>query len=161
MSTEPFAAVAPRLAERGFRVLSIEPPYGDDLLPSSLARRVLALADDPLVFVGASWGAVIGLHLAAGHPDRVDRLVLLDGGHVDVKAPWWLRRRDIRGVVREPPSSTYARLDRPTLLVLAGRNPPPPGSGVPGATTRTIDAGHDLLADAPDETIALVTDWLG
>jgi len=161
MNTEPFAAAAPRFAERGFRVLSVEPPYGDDLLPSSLARRVLTLADDPVVFVGASWGAVIGLHLAADHPDRVDRLVLLDGGHVDVKAPWWLRRPEIRGVVREPPSSTYARLSVPTLLLLAGRNPAPPGSGVPGATTHTIDAGHDLLADAPEETVALIADWLG
>jgi pimeloyl-ACP methyl ester carboxylesterase len=35
--------------------------------------------------MGHSWGASIGVHLAANNPDRVDALVLLDAGHTDVR----------------------------------------------------------------------------
>lgn len=89
--------VGPLLAARGFRVLSLSPPgFGetpalpepDDYLPSRLARIVLRAADehgvDRFAFVGSSWGGVVGVHLAARHPERVAALVLLDGGHVDI-----------------------------------------------------------------------------
>ena len=33
--------------------------------------------------MGSSWGASIGVHFAATHPERVDALVLLDGGYRD------------------------------------------------------------------------------
>jgi pimeloyl-ACP methyl ester carboxylesterase len=35
---------------------------------------------DRVAFAGHSLGAMIGVHLAANHPDRVSRLVLVDGG---------------------------------------------------------------------------------
>ena len=35
-------------------------------------------------YVGWSWGASIGVHVAAGHADRLTALVLLDAGHTDV-----------------------------------------------------------------------------
>jgi pimeloyl-ACP methyl ester carboxylesterase len=35
--------------------------------------------------VGWSWGATIGVHLAARHADRLTALVLLDAGHTDVQ----------------------------------------------------------------------------
>jgi pimeloyl-ACP methyl ester carboxylesterase len=35
---------------------------------------------DKVAFVGHSMGAMIGVHLAAHHPERVSRLVLVDGG---------------------------------------------------------------------------------
>ena len=173
MTGEPFAAVAPRFAEQGYRVLAVDPPHDGDALPSHLARRVLDLADRRVVFIGASWGAVIGLHLAAGQPHRVERLVLLDGGHVDVKVGRRLlkglepaRRDAIRGVMQEPPSSAYARVTVPTLLVTAARNPAPEQldrfrAALPAATVVTLDGGHDLLEDAPDETVSAVLDWLG
>jgi pimeloyl-ACP methyl ester carboxylesterase len=89
--------VGPLLAERGFRVVSIAPPGGgetpaladpDAYRPSRLARLVLDVADahgfDRFVFMGASWGASIGVQLASAHAARVRALVLLDAGHTDV-----------------------------------------------------------------------------
>lgn len=47
-------------------------------------RDILALLDNlglaKAIVIGHSLGAFIGLALAAGHPTRVDRLVLVDGG---------------------------------------------------------------------------------
>jgi pimeloyl-ACP methyl ester carboxylesterase len=50
-----------------------------DLVPHLL--DALELARTP--FLGFSWGADVGRHLAARHPDRVSSLVLLDGGYTD------------------------------------------------------------------------------
>jgi pimeloyl-ACP methyl ester carboxylesterase len=84
--------VGPLLAERGFRVISICPPVLDDpdgYLPSRLSDLILTVADDAgvdgLGFMGHSWGASIGVRLAADHPERVEALVLLDAGHTDVR----------------------------------------------------------------------------
>lgn len=50
-----------------------------DLVPPLLA----ALGLDRVAFVGFSWGADIGCHVAARHADRLHALVLLDAGYVD------------------------------------------------------------------------------
>ena len=48
------------------------------------AADIVALMDreglEKVAFVGHSLGAMIGVYLAANHPDRVDKLVLIDGG---------------------------------------------------------------------------------
>jgi pimeloyl-ACP methyl ester carboxylesterase len=48
------------------------------------ATDLAALMDreglEKVAFVGHSLGAMIGVYLAANHPDRVDKLVLIDGG---------------------------------------------------------------------------------
>jgi pimeloyl-ACP methyl ester carboxylesterase len=48
------------------------------------AADLVALMDreglESVAFVGHSLGAMIGVYLAANHPDRVSRLVLIDGG---------------------------------------------------------------------------------
>ncbi len=88
---------APLLVQRGFRVASIAAPGtgesptladAEQYLPRRLAELVLdvaaALSLEQLGFVGASWGASIGVHLAGEHPDLVRALVLLDGGYADV-----------------------------------------------------------------------------
>ncbi|MCD0443165.1 alpha/beta hydrolase [Glycomyces sp. A-F 0318] len=50
------------------------------------AHRLLDhLADGPALMLGCSFGAVIGLHLAADHPDRIEALI----AHEPV-APWLL-----------------------------------------------------------------------
>lgn len=81
--------VGPLLAERGFRVIAFNPPWRDDpdfYLPTQLAQYVADTVDaERFAFVGHSWGASIGVHLAANHPDRVHALVLLDAGHTDVR----------------------------------------------------------------------------
>ena len=47
-------------------------------------RDIICLLDDlnipKAVVMGHSLGAFIGLALSAGHPDRVERLILVDGG---------------------------------------------------------------------------------
>src|SRR5206468_2538744 len=74
--------LGPMLADRGFRVISIWPPVlaePDAYLPSRLATLITGVADDAGVdrfaFMGHSWGASIGVHLAANHSDRVDALI--------------------------------------------------------------------------------------
>jgi pimeloyl-ACP methyl ester carboxylesterase len=41
------------------------------------------------VIVGHSWGAQVGLWLAARHPDRVGGLVMVDGGTIDLGGMSW------------------------------------------------------------------------
>src|SRR5437016_6063769 len=92
-----FVEVGPLLAERGYRVFSIaapgtgETPAFDDpeaYRPTQLAQLAVAVAAslglDRFVFMGASWGASIGVHLAVQFPERVEALVLVDAGHTDV-----------------------------------------------------------------------------
>ena len=54
----------------------------------TLATDVVAIADafgaDRFHFVGHDWGAVIGWWVAAKHPGRLKRVVLMDGPHPDV-----------------------------------------------------------------------------
>jgi pimeloyl-ACP methyl ester carboxylesterase len=201
----------------------------DDYLPTRLAAHVIVAADalgiDRFVFMGHSWGASIGVHLAAEHAERIEALVLLDAGHTDVpersreelereftadhaeldfeswdafldaarsdRTTWspaleeryraGMTERDgrivarldpeaaawaLHGVMREPPSSAHERLGGPVLLVVASRNDTSEAvarflAAVPQADVRTVEAGHDVLGDAPAETIAVVSDWLG
>jgi pimeloyl-ACP methyl ester carboxylesterase len=70
------------------------------------------------------------------------------------------------GIALEPPSSTHAKLAPHVLLLLASENDTGEAverfrSAVPGAVIRTIESRHDLLADAPAETVAIVADGLG
>ena len=231
----------------GLRVLAVEPPgWGTPALaleeyrPSALARRIVAQLDelglDRVAYVGRSWGASIGCHLAATAPDRLDALVLLDAGFTDFQdSPRFEGEKDLatmtaeataravafdswesyfesvrplvrswrpaleervrggmresegaivpvvapevlaaaaHGVVIEPPSSTLATLatlELPILLLVAsdtigqewGRRALERfRAAVPRAEVLTVDSGHDLLADAPDETIRAVGEWL-
>jgi pimeloyl-ACP methyl ester carboxylesterase len=61
----------------------------EDYRLTRLADLVVELADGlGLVrfdFVGWSWGASIGMHLAARHAGRLAALALLDAGHTDVQ----------------------------------------------------------------------------
>ena len=62
-----------------------------------LARDVVGLADafgaERIDLVGHDWGAVIAWEFAARHPERLDRLVVLDGAHPDTM---------LRQVLRHP-----------------------------------------------------------
>ena len=94
--TDAFRALAGKLGLAGWRLLvadlrgrgatgRVEGPAG---IPAHTADLV-ALMDgeglDRVAFVGHSLGAMIGVNLAAHHPDRVSGLVLVDGG-ADVTA---------------------------------------------------------------------------
>lgn len=73
------------------------------------------------------------------------------------------------GLLQEQPSSTHATLggdDLPILLVIASENDTAAElerfrAAVPHAVVRRVESGHDLLADAPEETILLVAEFLG
>lgn len=83
--------------EYGLRVISISPPGMEtEALPAEdyrlprLAELVVRLFDalglERAAYVGYSWGASIGCHLGARHPERLSALVLLDAGYQDVPA---------------------------------------------------------------------------
>jgi len=244
----PFGALelneaGPVWAEAGFRVLAFAAPgiaderalpdlsgYRPTRLADLVAEVVERLAGRRFAFAGWSWGASIGVHLAARHAERLEALVLLDAGHTDIPGspeqtlegvlaqlaerperyryadwdaflsaeretrPRWrpaleerlragmrevdgavVARADRRaaaaawhGLAQEQPSSTHARLGQsglPVLLAIATRNDTAAElerfrAAVPHAEIVRIDSGHDLLADAPEETIRVVADWL-
>ncbi len=67
-------------------------PDGDYGFPTvgGDVRRVLAeLQFDCPVIVGHSWGASIGLWLAATYPDEIGGLVMVDGGLIDLGSLSW------------------------------------------------------------------------
>jgi lipase len=72
------------------------------------------------------------------------------------------------GLLQEQPSSAHEALGRtglPVLLVVASESETGADverfrAAVPAAEIAEVESGHDLLADAPDETIALVSKWL-
>jgi pimeloyl-ACP methyl ester carboxylesterase len=84
-----WAAIGPALAARGYAALapdlrgrgrSDKPPHGYGI--AQHAADLLALCDAlglrTIHLVGHALGAVIALYLAAVHPERVERLVLID-----------------------------------------------------------------------------------
>lgn len=71
--------VAPDLRGRGGS-RALPPPFGLDVHLADLERTLEALVFGPVVLVGHSMGAVLASELAARHPDRVEGLVLVDGG---------------------------------------------------------------------------------
>jgi pimeloyl-ACP methyl ester carboxylesterase len=92
-STE-WPRIAPALEAAGYSVYAPEAPgYGESpaveperYLASSIAEMGAALIDalgiGPVILIGFSWGASIGLRVAALNPGRVRALVLLDGGYL-------------------------------------------------------------------------------
>ena len=72
------------------------------------------------------------------------------------------------GLLQEQPSSAHEALGLsgvPLLLVLATENDTSAEierfrAAVPQVELRSIDSGHDLFADAPEETIETVSTWL-
>jgi pimeloyl-ACP methyl ester carboxylesterase len=65
---------SPAIAPDGYRPSALA-----DLVPPMLD----ALGIASCTFLGFSWGATVGCHLAARHPGRVTSLVLLDAGFAD------------------------------------------------------------------------------
>ncbi|WPB76124.1 alpha/beta fold hydrolase [Archangium violaceum] len=91
--SESWREVLPRLAEAGFRAVAPDlrgyggtdrPADGYDL--DTLAGDIVQLArhlqpDRPVYLVGHDWGGAIAYHVAAMHPEVVERLVVVNAPH--------------------------------------------------------------------------------
>ena len=71
--------VAPDLRGRG-RSAELPPPYGLRRHADDLEAVLDAIGEEPVTVVGHSLGAFVAVALAARAPERVARLVLVDGG---------------------------------------------------------------------------------
>ncbi|MGW5425469.1 bifunctional 3-oxoadipate enol-lactonase/4-carboxymuconolactone decarboxylase PcaDC [Streptomyces sp. NPDC003943] len=108
-STALWDAVAPELSLT-HRVVRWDLPghgrspaglIGPGATVADLARLVLGLADtlgaDRFSYAGVSLGGAVGLHLAAHHPERVERLaVLCSSAHFGGSASWEERAATVR-----------------------------------------------------------------
>lgn len=87
---------APILVEEfGYRLIGVDAPGfgGSPRLPDEryelpalieLAENLLdELELERVAWAGSSWGGIVGVHLAAAHPERLAALVLVDGGYLD------------------------------------------------------------------------------
>ncbi len=92
------------LAAEGYRVIAPDMRgFGRSDVPAALeayhldvlADDVVALADSSGVgrfrLAGHDWGAIVAWWTAARHPERVERMVVMDGPHPDVWRPQALR----------------------------------------------------------------------
>ena len=84
----------------------------------------------------------------AGVVERDGRIVARSSARA---AAWALH-----GVSREKQTATHERLHLPILLLLARDAQ----GSIPNAEIHRLDAGHDLVEDAPEETAQLVAAWL-
>jgi pimeloyl-ACP methyl ester carboxylesterase len=57
--------------------------YAPSRIVALLTGLLDELAIESAALVGFSWGASIGCHFAARHPEQVRSLVLVEGGHID------------------------------------------------------------------------------
>jgi pimeloyl-ACP methyl ester carboxylesterase len=138
----------------------------DDLLGPALERPERYRFPDWEAFLAAArethprWSPALEERLRSGMHE-VDGAVVARSDRRAAAAAW-------HGLIQEQPSSTHAALGRsdlPILLVTASRNDTRAeverfSVAVPHAEVRGVESGHDLLADAPEETIRLVGAWL-
>jgi pimeloyl-ACP methyl ester carboxylesterase len=185
----PFGALelneaGPAWAELGFHVVAIAAPGIVDTKPmrdlagyrpSRLADLVVGLADasglERFAYAGWSWGASIGVHLGARHPERLDALVLLDAGHTDIPGD---PSRSLDDVLADFSSQqeqyrfaswddflAAARANRPSLRpaveerLRAGMREDANGEIVPRSDSRAAAAAwHGLLHEQPSSARA-------
>jgi pimeloyl-ACP methyl ester carboxylesterase len=101
--SESWRDVLPALAQAGFHAVAPDlrgyggtdrPKHGYDL--DTLSQDILELArhlqpNRPAHVVGHDWGGAIAYHLAAMHPEVVDRLAVVNAPHPSVMAKHFLR----------------------------------------------------------------------
>ncbi|WP_244528151.1 MULTISPECIES: alpha/beta hydrolase [unclassified Leifsonia] len=92
--------IAPDLRGRG-RSSGLPAPYGLVQHADDLARMLDALGVDHVALAGHSMGGFVAVRFAARHPDRVRRLVLIDGG-LPIPAPEGVAPEDVPAVLLGP-----------------------------------------------------------
>ncbi|MFD4628504.1 alpha/beta fold hydrolase [Streptomyces sp. NPDC058284] len=120
--------VAGRVAAAGHPVYAVDhrghgdsdaPPdgYENAAVVADLIAAVTALGLSGALVAGHSWGAHLALRLAAGRPDLVSGLVLIDGGWYEFDGPvmraFWERTAD---VVRRAQQGTTSAADMRAYL---------------------------------------------
>ena len=100
-SLQPIEAAPILVRDYGLRVIAVDAPGfgGSPRLPDEryempslveLARELLdAVELERAAWAGSSWGGTVGVQFAAAHPDRVEALVLLDGGYLGPADDLW------------------------------------------------------------------------
>ncbi|MGO4592475.1 alpha/beta fold hydrolase [Leifsonia sp. 2TAF2] len=92
--------IAPDLRGRG-RSSGLPGPFGLEQHADDLERVLDALGVERAVVAGHSMGAFVAVRLAERHPERVDRLVLVDGG-LPIAPPVGVAAEDVPAVVLGP-----------------------------------------------------------
>jgi epoxide hydrolase 4 len=138
----------PALADAGYRVVapdlpgyntSDKPPrvrdYRPRLLVQEVADLILALGADSATVAGHDWGGVLAWLLAMQHPERVERLVVLNAPHPirflkGLRSPRQLRRSWYILAFQLPwlPERLLAARDFRALRRALGRQPNRPGA---------------------------------
>jgi pimeloyl-ACP methyl ester carboxylesterase len=85
----------PILADYGYRVIGVDAPgfggspriadeqYEAPGLVQLVSDLLNTLELERVAWCGSSWGGIVGVHLAASQPERVEALALIDGGYLD------------------------------------------------------------------------------
>jgi pimeloyl-ACP methyl ester carboxylesterase len=71
-----------------------------DRIPGQLVARMDRWGIERASVIGHSMGGLIAARLAADHPDRVDRLILVDAAFLSLDPSWWRRGPGPLGVLR-------------------------------------------------------------
>lgn len=127
-----WSASLARLRGGGRRAVALElrghgrsdPPADDDFSVEAYSRDVLAAADriglERFVLVGHSMGAAVAARAAAGAPERVSRLLLVDGAHARQEPT-----PDERAWLEALGSDAYAELIGEFWTSILGASEPP------------------------------------
>jgi 3-oxoadipate enol-lactonase len=166
--------------EYGLHVIAISPPgletealpaeeYGLRRLASLVMQLLDALGLERAAYVGYSWGASIGCHLGAVHPERLSALVLLDAGYDDVPVDGKSleqrveEARDAQASARFPDRAAFLsaaqegkRNWRPALeeRALAGMREEDGELVVAASLEAAAAALHGVIAEPPTEQLA-------
>jgi len=154
--------------ERVEALILLDAGYADAGTEDSREELVRRFEADQAEFAFESWEAFFDFVRGrvrewrpALEPRYREGMVELDGkivARASARAGAWAWY----GVAAEPPRPTHARLSVPVLLLLAaGADPEDFAERVPQAVVERVDSGHDVVADAPEETARLVAEWLG
>ncbi|WP_285115353.1 alpha/beta hydrolase [Leifsonia sp. fls2-241-R2A-40a] len=139
--------IAPDLRGRG-RSSGLPAPFGLEQHADDLARVLDALGVERAVVAGHSMGGFVAVRLAERHPDRVERLVLVDGG-LPVAAPAGVAPEDVPAVVLGPSLQRLGmRFASPEEYVAFWRRHPAIGPWWDDAIADYV--AYDLVGEEPE-----------
>ncbi|MFF9565003.1 alpha/beta hydrolase [Leifsonia sp. NPDC014704] len=139
--------IAPDLRGRG-RSSGLPGPFELTQHADDLARALDALAVDRVVIAGHSMGGFVAVRFAERHPDRVERLVLIDGG-LPVPAPEGVPPEDLPAVILGPALERLRmRFASPEEYEAFWRRHPAIGPWWNAAIADYV--AYDLIGDAPE-----------